>query len=210
MFLYLLIWCPNNETLMNNKSGSFRMTLRGDAVGRNQRSGKRYLCKFTWGFASITNYKPNNNHDWLDWKDTQSIVDWINSLNYASWMTLHALYQTDTQRGKNKSKDGRHQTRQLQRKSFTSNRVEGGFFKALCHKFFICIWLWGRWGKGEGQSGGKSKASTQTWALGAKRQRKQEGEGADGTKENKIIIYRRRTKSGLYPSLVWMLPASSL
>lgn len=157
MFLYLLIWCSNNETLMNNKSGSFRMTLRGDAVGRDRRSGKGYLCKFTWGLASITNFKTDNNHDWLDWKDTQSIVDWINSLNYASWMTLLAFYQTDTQRGENESKDGRHQTRQLQRKSFTSNRVEGGFFKALCHKFFICIWLWGRWGRGKASRGANRK-----------------------------------------------------
>lgn len=125
MFLYLLIWSPNNETLMNNKSGSFRVTLRGDSVGRDRRSGKGYLCKFTWGFTSITNYKTHNNHDWLDWKDAQSIVDWINSLNYTSWTTLLAFYQRD---GK-ESKDGHHHTRQLQRKSFTSNRMEGWLFQ---------------------------------------------------------------------------------
>lgn len=74
-------------------------------------------------------------------------------------MTLFAFYQwkTDTQRVENRSKDGRHQRGQLQRKSFTSNRLEGGFFKALCHQFFICIWLWGRWGKGKASRGANRK-----------------------------------------------------
>lgn len=51
-------------------------------------------------------------------------------------------------------------------------------------------------GEGEGQSRGKSKAATQTWALGAKRLRKQEGEGVDGmetrllfTEEEQRAVY---------------------
>ncbi len=92
-------------------------------------------------------------------KRRQSIINWINSLITPARWHYFALYQwiTDTQRVENRSKDGRHQRGQLQRKSFTSNRLEGGFFKALCHKFFICIWLWGRWGKGKASRGANQK-----------------------------------------------------
>lgn len=37
---------------MNNKSRSFRLTLRGKSVGCDRSGGKGYLCKFTWGFTS--------------------------------------------------------------------------------------------------------------------------------------------------------------
>lgn len=159
MFLHLLIWCTNNDMPMNNKSRLFPVTLQENAAGCRGRAVevREFPCpnlhaSDVGGGALFPSPIKTLDH-WLDWKDFRSILYWINSLITPAGRSITFYHW-----GWNVSecKDGHCQTGgKLHRLSCTSNRMEGGFFKALCHKFFICIWLWGTWGRREGQSGGQ-------------------------------------------------------
>lgn len=77
---------------MNNKSRSFRLTLRGKSVGCDRRGGKGYLCKFTWGSTSSLIIKLIiSTTDLIEKTPINSRLDQFS--NYTSWMTLLAFYQ---------------------------------------------------------------------------------------------------------------------